>query len=201
MYTYADDLKNSFPSSLSDDIDAIIEIIKTSAIKIKFEGTAKPRRSVLLNGEMITFPLRQYFDEAFYQHSIEGKLTQKQKLIMDCFFTRHYNGFIREAYLKKILFHKESWIVPFVIELLGEYVSEILDVIYKNLDRLSVKNFTDFINENMSYYEYIKYRVISYWDCYYRWLYPNKRDYVGFKILHFLNKNLSFKDSHVPKFT
>ncbi len=77
--------------------------------------------------------------------------------------------------------------MPYVIKILGEYVFEILDVIYKELDNLDLAMYRNFIENNRDFYILTKQRVTSYWNCYYRWLYKNKHNYVGFKIIDFID--------------
>ena len=181
-----DELKNAFPSVLGDDIDVIL-----NKINLESEHPTVGKFEVILDREILSVPCRQYLDVTLYNHISESELTSKQKLIMDCFFTRHHNGYVREAFLKKIIQSKEPWVVPYVFGVLGEYVIELLDVIFRNLDNLYLPNYIEFINANNQYYNLTKQRVVSYWNCYYRWLYKYKNDYVGFKILKFLKQHNS----------
>ena len=67
---------------------------------------------------------------------------------------------------------------------------EILNVIYQNLDDIDVNLYKEFIKNNIDFYKLTTQRVVSYWDCYYRWLYKYRKDYVGFRILDFINTNV-----------
>lgn len=114
-------------------------------------------------------------------------LTDTQKNIISCFYTRHCDGFIREQNLKRIIHVEHEWAAPYVIQLIGEYVIEILQFIFENLSENNISIYKKFINENPGYYKLTRQRVISYWDCYYRWRYKYQKDYVGFKILEILD--------------
>ena len=62
------------------------------------------------------------------------KLTQTQKQILCCIYTRNCNGYVREKYLRKLLdMPMEQWVIPFIVKLCDEYVIEILEIIYDKL--------------------------------------------------------------------
>ena len=77
-----------------------------------------------------------------------------------------------------------EWIPTFVVQLVGEYVVEILQVVSRNLDHLDPPLYRRFLRANPEFFARTKQRVISYWDCYYRW--QRRTDYVGFQIITFL---------------
>ena len=89
--------------------------------------------------------------------------------------------------LGRIISRKESWIPPFVIQLVGEYVVEILEAIHNNLSSLDSTVYAAFLNDNISFWETTKQRVVSYWDCYYRRTWKHREDYVGFRIIEHLD--------------
>lgn len=178
------ELQKAFPSFLQDDINNI-----TERINLMTELPANGGFEVSLGNELIFIPYRHYLEKIYNNHQ-EFFLSDRQNTIISCFLTRHHNGLIRESSLKKIIRCHDNWVVPFVMQLLGEYVIEILDVIYKNLDNLNMSIYTDFIKNNPQFYKLTKDRVISYWSCYYRWVYKYRKDYVGFKILTFFDEHL-----------
>ena len=61
-----------------------------------------------LDGEVLRIPGRVYFPVA---GSIWGSgLTPGQELIVDCLYTRHCDGYVREKFLRKILFAEPDWV-------------------------------------------------------------------------------------------
>jgi hypothetical protein len=99
--------------------------------------------------------------------------------------TRHNEGFVRERHLKKIIGANQEWVPPFVVQLVGEYVIEILDVIWNNIHNLDAQLYKDFLADNPTLLARTKQRVVSYWDCYHR---DQTRDnYVGFRITEFFD--------------
>jgi hypothetical protein len=111
-------------------------------------------------------------------------LNSLHKELVDCLLTRHHDGFVRERHLTRIISRNHIWIPPFVIQLVGEYVIEILHVIQHNLNHLDTLIYGEFLQVNPELFATTKRRVTSYWNCYYR---NCRRDeYAGFQLLDFL---------------
>ncbi len=172
-------LKKAFPAYLAEDIDLIS---KEKSLNQPRNYFLEKTVDVFVNNEEIEIPKRHNLTEIY-----KADFTSTQQNIVDCYYTRHCDGFIREKHLKKVIIHNQEWTVPYVIQLLGEYVIEILEVIYNNLEKLDVILYKKFIRDNVKSYDLTKQRVASYWSCYYRWKYKYKQDYVGFKILDFID--------------
>lgn len=78
--------------------------------------------------------------------------------------------------------------MPYFIQLLGEYVIDIIDVIAKHIHLINREITNKFIEGNLNFFELTKKRVISYWNAYYRDLYPNFEDYIGYQVLMKIDK-------------
>lgn len=168
---------NAFPKEIRAKADSLLK-----KISLKSEHKISQTFSVMLNGEKLEIPDRIYFEEVS-----EENLDKIELLILNCLFTRHYNGFIRHRNLKSILSAKEYWISPFIFQLIGEYVIEILFEIEKDFSDNLLTNLAKFSQENPEFYRLTKSRVISYWNCYYRSRFKNFKTYTGFKILEKIN--------------
>ncbi|MDF2940600.1 MAG: hypothetical protein K0R66_1242 [Gammaproteobacteria bacterium] len=177
MHKVALNLHEAFPSYLEKEIKLLLD---NTAQNLPLVCNIEPF-VVIVNNEKLHIPYRVEFDD----DNLDSAPIQQH--ILACCYTRHHDGFVREKYVKKIISLNEEWVVPYVMQLLGEYVIEILDIIYKNLDKLDVDLYRHFISENKEFYFLTRQRVASYWSCYYRWRYKNKKDYVGFKILNYLD--------------
>lgn len=81
-----------------------------------------------------------------------------------------------------------------MIQLVGEYVVEILELIDRNLDSFDPEIYSEFVTYNPKFIELTAQRIESYWDCYYRRR-TNRAEYVGFRILRYL-QNLPNKKTH-----
>jgi hypothetical protein len=169
----------AFPKFLTVEVSSLL-----NKVSLKSEYQISDTFEVVINSEKLEIPCRIYFEEPN-----EKQLTETELLILNCLFTRHHDGFVRQQRLEKVLLSNEYWITPFIMRLLGEYLIEILDVIEKNLSDEWVDNLTCFIEENNSFFETTKRRINSYWNCYYRNKFYIKEDYVGFRILTRLEKN------------
>ncbi|WP_051359404.1 hypothetical protein [Paucisalibacillus globulus] len=96
------DLLNAFPTELEDDVFTVLnKIIKTSDLDFSncFE--------VDLCKSKMMIPERIYYDEPSILEF--NSLTERQKVILSCLFTRHHNGFIREDNLKKIVHQSNDY--------------------------------------------------------------------------------------------
>lgn len=182
----------AFPSSLNADIEEILSILGFSG-SYTFSSDSQ---IVNLDNENLSIPYRIYFDEP---NSIdEQKLSEQQKNILNCFYTRHHNGFVRQRRLELLLDKTDYFITPFVLQLLGEYVLEILFIIDTCINEKTRENYRRFINDNKVYFQQIESKVVSYWNVYYRRpMYPaflaskyeNRKDYIGQIIIDRIKEN------------
>jgi len=163
----------AFPEFLKNDVLSLLE-----KVSLKGEHGISEPFQVFVESEKLEIPYRIYFEEPNIKN-----LTETELLIFNCLFTRHDNGFIRQKSLEQIVLSNEYWITPFVVQVLGEYVREILEVVEKNLSDTLLDNIIRFIEENPKFFETTKSRIMSYWNCYYRSRISNKETYVGFRIL------------------
>ncbi len=177
----------SFPKYLEKEVslicDKIPKTIKYNIVNDKIELVHSQYYKITLDNEVLHIPIRIYFNEAN-----ESNLTEQQKQILYCIYTRHYNGFVREKHLNKIEI-TQIWQIPFVIQLLGEYVIELFPIIESKINKNNFSLFKKFIAENQLYFHQTECRVISYWNEYYRITYPELKEYIGYKIKEKLKTN------------
>jgi len=179
-------LQAAFPSYLSKDVEAVVAILPTCFL----EPTQYDVGPITISGELIHIPSRIYSPEPRLA-SLYG-LSAQELAILACIYTRHHDGFIRQKYLEKLFSQDEIWVCPFVLQLIGEYVVEIIEVILHNINRMPMQSYHKFINENPAFVYLLKQRIVSYWNCYYRSRFPHFEHYVGFQIANMLglwNKN------------
>lgn len=182
---YREILLNAFPRTLKKDVESVLDILpfEVNDVKLcdgkihKVENLIHPDfQTVLIEGEDLSIPNRLYFNEPELEK--EQKLTNSQKVILNCIYLRHHNGYVRQSRLKKIN-SNEYWITPFTFKLLGEYVLEILEVLDEQLDNNKLENYKRFAIENPKYHLQTESRMISYWNEYYRRRFPKLRLYLG----------------------
>ena len=173
-YLSADELAGAFPASLHQDaLEACATLPAVRAL-----GRPFPIR---LGNEIVTVPCRLHLDTNLIHNDF---LSPLQKEILNCLLTRHTDGMTRQRHLSGIVGLSRTWIPPFVVQLAGEYVVEILDVICQNLPVLDTTLYKEFLCLNSAFLDLTEQRIESYWDCYYRNI--RREDYVGFRILRFL---------------
>ena len=172
---------DSFPKELKEDVLAVCKIIAKKTFNKLDMVLSIDKNEYRLSCEIVSVPDRIYVVESSDKEI--SKLTDIQKLILYCIYTRNCNGYLREKYVRKILNSPfEEWCIPFIIKLCDEYVIEILYVIYdllKNRDNTDVKAFCT-MNESSMYKSYS--RMISYWNEYYRADNSDLRKYIGKKL-------------------
>ena len=122
--------------------------------------------TVQLDKEVLNIPYRLYFNGP--DKKDEAKLTGTQGTILNCIYLRHHDGHLRERRLRQLLDKNDYWVIPFTLQLLGEYVLEILEVLGKHINDKNIRNYQRFTKENPKYWQQTESRMISYWNEYYR---------------------------------
>ena len=188
--------KNCFPTALSYDVEKVFSLIPIMN-KYYEESFAKEYNvddkiynrnyHINLQKEKIIILDRVYFDEPNIEQ--ENELNETQKQILNCIYTRHHNGFIREKRLKNLLNIDHNWVIPFKILLLGEYVFEITEELDKHITENNVHLYKAFTIYNQPHWQQTKSRIQTYWDIYHS-LSKAKifEEYVGHKIMKKIDK-------------
>jgi hypothetical protein len=155
-------VRSAFPSSARADVEAVLSLVDLG----QHEPTDHDIGPVLVRGEVLHIPMRIYFPEPRAEANVD--LTSRARTILECLYTRHHDGHVREKYLRAVISSPLEWVPPFVVQLLGEYVMAIHLLIRQNIGCLSQESYSRFVAENAAFIELTKQRVVSYWDCYFR---------------------------------
>ena len=162
-----------FPKDVAGPASELIALLSTS------RGAKFPRTfDVTVRGERVAIPQRIYLDEQQLLNCAADR-----RPFADCLLTRHHDGFVRARALDRIIGLNKPWSIPFVVQLVGEYVVEILDQIDIAFDRIDLDVMADFVRENPAFIQLTTRRVVSYWNCYYRER-SARADYVGFRLIN-----------------
>ncbi|WP_054534123.1 hypothetical protein [Herpetosiphon geysericola] len=200
-------LRQAFPSSLANDLEHLLH-------SKDFSAAIEPHASTEINVgvEQVKLPQRVYFERDFaglqlsplqrIQHFFErdadtAQLPFIQRMLNACLYTRHHNGYQREAALRMLFASNAAdieWVVPFVVQLAAEYVENILLLIDDQLPYLNKAVYRNFLLANPEYYFKTKQRIVSYWDCYYRRKRPRFNDYVGGRITAYFEQLVKSAD-------
>lgn len=183
-------LEAIFPPHLQGEFPALLKIIPEAQLQPSgFD------RAVNFHGKTLKLAGRIYSPEI--EPAVWARLTDTQRDLLCCFYSRHHNGYVREKYAKELVKLEQDWVVPFVLQLAGEYVLEIITVINDASARLLEQPaYRRFIADNPQFMDLLEARVTSYWT-YYRYddflyygmrarraRYPDRSTYPGFQFVN-----------------
>ncbi|MFF0276982.1 hypothetical protein [Streptomyces sp. NPDC004330] len=190
----SDPLTMAFPAELAGDAEAVVSVMPASRLL-----PAAPF-SVVVEGHQVLIPERLYNDEP--PADAVASLSSRQRQLLHCLYSRHCDGVVRQRHLEKIVGSTDPWVVPFVVQLVGEYVLEILIVMCDELRDLAAPGtgghlaYGQFIVDNPAYFARTQRRVVSYWSCYYRGTYASFQGYPGRTLLDLLRSAASDRAGH-----
>ena len=172
---------SAFPNCLREKLNQVIEILPNDTFNNVSITTSDDIIVYALADSKLKIPYRMYLlDVADTEYE---KLSQIQRQILCCIYTRSCNGYLREKYLRKLLdMSFELWVIPFIVKLCDEYVLEILEIIYDKLKERDNTDIQRFCLMNKVSIRKSYSRMISYWNEYYRGYEFDFRKYVGRKL-------------------
>ncbi|MER7686599.1 hypothetical protein [Streptomyces sp. NPDC097610] len=179
----------AFPVELAGDAEAVLAIMPASRLR-----SAAPF-SVVVQGQQVSIPGRLYNEEP--RADAVATLSRRQRQLLHCLYSRHSDGWVRQRHLSKIVDSEDPWVIPFVVQLVGEYVLEILVVICEGLRGVGTQGtrahlaYGRFIADNPAFFARTQRRVVSYWSCYYRSVYSSFSGYPGCTLLDLLRSAAS----------
>lgn len=174
-------MQNAFPKELEQDFAAVFAVIPTDTFSDCSMCVSENSISYKLGNETILIPESVYFFEP--EESKISKLTEMQKQILYCIYTRSCEGRLREKYVQKLLeMDFAAWSIPYIVKLSDEYVIEILFRIYEFLRGRKNEDIKAFCIANKEMMRRSYSRMISYWNEYYREGNPVLDEYIGEKV-------------------
>ncbi|MFJ9422465.1 hypothetical protein [Streptomyces sp. NPDC101249] len=187
-------LITAFPAELASDAEAVLAVMPDSRLQ------PHASFSVAVEGQQVLIPERLYNDEP--STDTVASLSPRQQQLLHCLYSRHCDGVVRQRHLEETVGSTDPWVVPFVVQLVGEYVLEILVVICDELRDLATPGsgghlaYGQFIVDNPAFFARTQRRVVSYWSCYYRGTYASFRGYPGSSLLDLLRSAASDRAGH-----
>lgn len=176
-YQHYQRMLSVFSGEELNDVDAVLRIMAIHSVDMTLEDIGP----VKINGSPVRIPMRIYLPELYTQEL--GSMTESQKLIWFAIGTRHNDGIWRERSVLELLGASRYWSVPFIIQLVGEYVSPIIKTIRDHIARIDLGMCARFKEENQKFVFLTEQRVVSYWNEYYRQDYPVLSDYPGVDVM------------------
>jgi hypothetical protein len=171
------DESTAFPSALRF-------IAQEAATAVAIGELHPPRHAFAVNmdGERLHLPYRVYYDRDLLRAQISSS-HGSVKLIRLCLGTRHYDGYLRQECLLGLLNNGIPWLIPYLLQLAGEYVVEIAEDVANAIVEWDRDTLRAFAMENPNYLATLARRVTSYWNCYHRRAYPDRQGYPGARVL------------------
>ncbi|WP_030694679.1 hypothetical protein [Streptomyces globisporus] len=185
----SDPLIAAFPAELAGDAEAVLAVMPAARLQ-----PVRPF-SVVVEGRQVSIPGRLYNDEP--PAAEVASLSSRQRRLLHCLYSRHSDGRVRQRHLAEVVGSAEPRVIPFVVQSVGEYVLEILVVICDELRDLITPGtpgnltYGQFIVDNPAFFARTQRRVVSSWNCYYRFPCPSFRDYPGSTLLDLLRSAAS----------
>ncbi len=169
---------NAFPNNLRENLNRVIAIMPDRTFCDVPFVTSDNAIAYTLENHIVEIPYRLYLLDV--ADTAYDELSQIQKQILCCIYTRSCDGYIREKYLRKLLdIPFERWAIPFIVKLCDEYVFEILEVIYGKLKERENTDIKEFCLKNKAAISKSYSRMISYWNVYYRRCEFDLEKYLG----------------------
>ena len=188
-------IQKAFPVEIREEVNSLL-----TKFAIETKLSTKGFEAVVIGQEKLEIPQRVYYKPPY--SLVESKLTQQEQEILNCIFSRHDNGFIRQKSVQNIIGSNNNWTVPYIVKIIGEYVIEILNDIYNSFEIINKSDLISFVQQNPDFYNRTRSRVGSYWDCYFSRQFPEilngirtpeKQRYVGFRLLNKIDKLINDK--------
>jgi hypothetical protein len=181
----------AFPIAIHEDVRSALKILPFENHTLRLadgrfhfvDNFVSDYRPLLLalREEEVELPYRIYLEEP--KDTILSTLTELQQRIVSCIYLRHHNGFVRQKHLERLFGATDDFICPFAVQLIGEYVIEILYDIEKLIVPEVLPQYAAFVAANPLYWKQTESRMISYWNEYYRGEFPKLKVYVGKRLV------------------
>jgi hypothetical protein len=167
-----------FPAALQPAASDLLRTLGAAELSPPMQGF-----TVLVQGEKSSAPSRVYYEPSNLRSAIAGS-TGDTRMLALCLGSRHWDGYIREECVRELDAVGRPWVVPFVVQLIGEYVVEIVEAAAATvISDASSAQFAEFVRENPAFMATTRRRVTSYWACYYRSRFPTLQSYPAFMAL------------------
>ena len=160
-----------FPLALEPCATELLEALRGRELSPATQGF-----QVFVQGELLCAPGRVYCAAADLR-SLVARSEGDARTLALCIGTRHWDGHVREECVRQLAGVHRPWVIPFVIQLLGEYVLEIVEVIAASLPSWDAGQVAAFARENPGFMTTTRRRATSYWDCHHRHRFAKLRSY------------------------
>lgn len=109
----------------------------------------------------------------------------EERAMIHCVYTRHHDGYVREAHVAEVLRSPSPWAVPYLVRLLGAPVAEITERIESGMTDAWANEFRAFAQRNGDFMRLTRARACSY-GSFYRHRFRHADDYPALRVLNAL---------------
>ena len=172
---------DGFPSCLIETVQKLTGQIPLKTYNNVNVYETEEKITYSLSGQSIHFPYRIYIQEM--ENEVFLKMSDKQKMIIGCIYSRSCDGFVREKHIRNLLsMDYPEWVIPYIFKVCDEYVVEILQIVYDNLKDKNTESIKQFCANNRNSFCKSYNRMISYWNEFYRHDCYRYENYIGRKL-------------------
>ena len=83
--------------------------------------------------------------------------------MLHCLFSRSYDGHVRQRHVQALLDGEPpEWALPYIVEVCGEYVVQILELVYSRLRNRDTAAYAELCRLNLPHFLYVHARMVSY---------------------------------------
>jgi hypothetical protein len=173
--------QDGFPSYLKDDVAKVIGMIPHKTYNNVTIGVSEDTVQYFQDNQLIRFPYRIYHIDR--SDEIKENVSQRQKMILHCIYSRSCDGFVRQKHMYSLLeTDYEDWAIPYIVKICDEYVVEIVEMTYDVLKDKNTDQIKRFCSENIVPLCKSYHRMVSYWNEFYRYEYTDFQQYIGRKL-------------------
>lgn len=120
---------HGFPDHLTEDVLKVAGLIVNKTNNDLAMEMSQDLIYYFQNGHAIQFPYRIYYADRSNKET--ANLSQQQKMILHCIYSRSNAGFVRQKHMRCLLqMDYEEWAIPYIVKICDEYVLEILEMVY-----------------------------------------------------------------------
>lgn len=181
----------AFPTRLADDVAAVVAALPAAshATTAHTTDSARRPRGTMVDGVRVEIPARQY--HGAMDVPARSRLTSTQVGVAACIYSRHHDGRERQAWLPMLLAFDDPCASPFIVQLLGGYVLEIvteIDSTLRSADTAAstIERLAAFVDENAPFMALTLDRARSYWWEYHTYPHATFADYPAARALDLL---------------
>jgi hypothetical protein len=164
------------PGSFNVDTDLILQLFSVDQI-----CEPKGKIETYVGGQKLIFPYRIYYSENAISAGLR-LLDGTSLAFAHLLISRHHDGGVRQEALRNFPTMESQISAAFSIQLLGEYVVEIGQLIENRMNAQDTQVYKEFALSNSSFVKLTKQRIVSYWDCYYRSRFRSIEDYPNYRV-------------------